>query len=220
MAFIDFTEGLHKQTSRNYLERVVDHDKAACAEKAIQYGADYWDGDRRYGYGGFSYDGRWKPVAERMAEHYGLTPQSRILDVGCGKGFLLYEFTQILPGIEVVGLDRSPYAIENSKEEIRPLITQGDATELPWEDDSFDLVYSLMTLHNLLNWELEQALMEMERVSRGGKYFTAESYRNEQEKVNLLYWQLTCRAFHTPEEWAWLAKQAGYTGDMGFLFFE
>jgi len=220
MAQIDFTEGLHKKTSRNYLERVVDHDKAACAERAIQYGEDYWDGDRRYGYGGFKYDGRWRPVAERITEHYGLTSQSRILDVGCGKGYLLFEFTQILPGVEVAGVDLSQYAIDHAKGEIKPFIKQADATELPWGDNSFDLVYSLMTLHNLYNWQLDKALKEMERVSRGDKYFTAESYRNEQEKVNLLYWQLTCRAFHTPEEWAWLCRQAGYTGDFGFLFFE
>jgi len=220
MAQIDFQGFLHGQTKRNYLERVIDHDKAACAEVAIQFDAEYWDGDRRFGYGGMHYDGRWRPVAEKMADYYGLTPESRVLDIGCGKGYLLYELTQVLPGLEICGLDISPYAIKNAKEEVRPLIREGNAVHLPWEDGAFDLVVSLMTLHNLMNWDLYKALQEMERVSRGGKYFTVESYRTEQEKVNLLYWQLTCRAFHTPEEWSWLCNQAGYTGDFGFLFFE
>jgi len=220
MDVIDFAAGLHGKTRRDYLQRVTDHDKAACAEVAIEFGPDYWDGDRRYGYGGMQYDGRWRPVAEAMVEHYGLTSQSKILDVGCGKGFLLYEFTQVCPGVDVTGLDISKYAIEKAKPEVRSAIVEGAATHLPWEDESFDLVISLMTLHNLKNWELHKALQEMERVSRGGKYFTVESYRTEQEKVNLLYWQLTCRAFHTPEEWMWLCEQAGYTGDVGFLFFE
>jgi len=118
MAYVDFIMKLHKSTKRNYLERVVEHDKAECAEVAIQYGKDYWDGDRKYGYGGFYYDGRWRPVAEEIAKHYGLKPGDKILDVGCGKGFLLYEFTQVIPGVEVAGIDISQYAIDNAKEEV------------------------------------------------------------------------------------------------------
>src|SRR5712691_8047166 len=101
MAFIDFTTSLHKATKRDYIQRVNKHPKAECAEVAIQFGKDYWDGDRRYGYGGMKYDGRWRPVAEAIVKHYGLTKDSSILDVGCGKGFLLYEFTQVIPGIQV-----------------------------------------------------------------------------------------------------------------------
>ena len=95
--YLDFVGVLHTRTARNYVERVVEHEKAACAEIACRFGADYWDGDRRYGYGGYRYDGRWRPVAERMIEHYGLGPGDKVLDVGCGKGFLLYEITQALP---------------------------------------------------------------------------------------------------------------------------
>ena len=113
MAYVDFIMKLHKNSKRDYVERVVSYDKAECAEVAIQYGRDYWDGERQYGYGGYSYDGRWRPVAEAMAKHYGLKPGDRILDVGCGKGYLLYEFTQALPGVEVAGLDISEYAISN-----------------------------------------------------------------------------------------------------------
>ena len=103
---------------------------------------------------------------------------------------------------------------------MQPFLTEGTAHQLPYEDDSFDLVYSINTLHNLYNYELHAALQEMERVSRGAKYLTVEAYRNEQEKVNLMYWQLTCRCFHTPQEWEWHFQQAGYTGDYGFIYFE
>jgi len=220
MSEIDFITALHKRTSRDYLGRVTSHDKAECAEVALQWGRDYWDGDRRYGYGGNYYDGRWRPVAENLVTHYRLPDNARILDVGCGKGFLLFELSQVLPNASVRGLDISSYAIENAKEEIRPSLEIGDAAHLPFPDHSFDLVLSINTFHNLYVDQLWSALRELERVSRNAKYLTVESYRNEREKVNLLYWQLTCRAFHTVAEWKWIFQQTGYAGDYSFIFFE
>ncbi len=220
MPYVDFVSVIHKSTSRDYLGRVTSHDKAECAEVALKWDVDYWDGARHHGYGGFRYDGRWNPVAEKMAEHYNLPADARILDVGCGKAFLLYEFTQVLPDARVTGLDVSHYGLEHAKEEIRPQLVEGHASELPFADDAFDLVFSINTLHNLYNYELWAALREIERVSRGAKYLTVESYRNEREKMNLLYWQLTCRSFYATAEWEWVFQQAGYTGDYSFIFFE
>ncbi len=220
MAYVDFVGVLHTATRRDYLARVVGDDKAACAEVARRFDRDYWDGERRYGYGGYRYDGRWLEVAEIMARHYGLEAGDRILDVGCGKGFLLYEFTRAVPGIEVRGIDLSGYAIAHAKPEVRPFLDRGSAAQLPYADDSFDLVYSINTLHNLYAPELDAAVREIERVGRGAKHITVEAYRDEREKANLLYWQLTCRGFHTPEEWAWLLARGGYGGDLGCIFFE
>lgn len=220
MEQIDFIGGVHQSTKRDYVARVVEHDKAEVAEIATKFGEEYWDGPRHLGYGGYRYDGRWLSVAQAMVKQYGLTRESRILDVGCGKGFLLYEFTQVLPGVEVHGIDISRYAIENGKEEVRERLAVGSATELPFADNHFDFVVSITTLHNLYNYELWDSLGEIERVSRGDKHITVESYRNEREKVNLLYWQLTCRTFWAPKEWEWFMKQAGYTGDYGFIYFE
>ena len=220
MAYVDFLMKLSNSTKRDYVARVVQHDKAKCSEIAIQYGKDYWDGERQYGYGGYKYDGRWKPVAEAMIKHYGLKPGDSILDVGCGKGYLLYELMQLLPGSKVAGLDISSYAIENAKEEVKPFLTQGSATTLPYPDKSFDFVYSLITFHNLYNYELRKALQEVERVGRGAKHIAVESYRNEREKANLVYWQLTCRTFYTPQEWEWFMKESGYTGDYSYIVFE
>lgn len=223
MSYIDFLSPLHKSTHRDYLARVNDpeYPKAKAAGLAKKWAHDYWDGDRRINYGGYRYmEGRWEKVARLMAEQYGIKAGDKILDIGCGKGFLLYDFTKVVPGIEVYGIDVSEYAIANSKEEIRDRLQMGSATGLPWPDKSFDFVYSINTLHNLHNYDLDKALREMERVSNKDKYLCVESYRTEEEKANLLYWQVTCEAFCTPEEWEWWFKQTGYTGDHSFIYFE
>jgi SAM-dependent methyltransferase len=223
MAYIDLLSAIHKSTQRDYLARVndVDFPKPKAAELAKQWGFDYWDGDRKICYGGYRYmEGRWEKVARAMAEHYGIKPGDKILDVGCGKGFLLFDFTKVVPGIEVYGLDISKYAINNSKEEIKDRLQVGNAVKLPFEDRSFDFVYSITTLHNLHCYDLDKALREIERVGKKNKYICVESYRNEVEKANLLYWQVTCEAFNTPDEWDWWFKQTGYTGDHSFIYFE
>jgi SAM-dependent methyltransferase len=220
MPDIDFISAIHKRTTRDYLARVNEGSKAEAASVARQWGRDYWDGDRRFGYGGMRYDGRWRVVAEAMCRHYGLKSGDKVLDIGCGKGYLLYDLTQAVPGIEVCGLDISEYAIDHAKEEVKPYLRVGSAQSLPFEDARFDLVISINTLHNLYCYDLEKALREMQRVGRRNRYLCVESYRNEEEKVNLLYWQLTCEGFYTPKEWAWWFQLCGYTGDWSFIYFE
>jgi protein-L-isoaspartate(D-aspartate) O-methyltransferase len=223
MAEIDFMGVLHKSTQRDYLARVNDQEfpKAKAAELAKQFDFDYWDGDRRICYGGYRYlEGRWEKVARAMVDHYDLPAKPKILDIGCGKAFLLYDFLKVIPDAEIHGIDISPYAIANSKEEIRDRLQVGTATQLPWPDDYFDLVISITTLHNLHAYDLDPALREMERVGKQNKYLCVESYRNEQEKANLLYWQVTCEAFNTPQEWKWWFEQTGYSGDYSFIYFE
>jgi len=220
MPEIDFVSAIHKKTKRDYLARVNEFPKAEAAKIAKRFDKDYWDGDRKLGYGGMRYDGRWRVVAEAMAKHYGIKPGDRILDVGCGKAFLLYDFTQVVPGVEVHGLDISAYAIENSKEEVHPFLQVGDASHLPYDNGSFDLVISINTLHNLYCYDLEAALKEIQRVGKHNRYVCVESYRNEEEKVNLLYWQLTCESFYTPQEWAWWFSLCGYSGEWSFIYFE
>lgn len=222
-SLVELVTPLHKKTPRDYLARMVD-DKVACMEKAREYGSDYWDGDRRYGYGGYRYlPGYWKPVAEQLIARYGLTNESRILDVGCGKAHLLHEIQLILPGVTAVGFDPSAHGIADAPQAIRTSLSIGRA-ESPlsysrFAPKVFDLVLAMGSLHNLKNWERDSALKEIERVGKQ-KYLWVESYRNALEQFNLECWALTCWAFQTPEEWVYELTRNGYTGDYEFVYFE
>lgn len=220
MSRVDFTASLHSSTKRDYVARVVEYDKAECAAIASQFGQEYWDGARQYGYGGYKYDGRWLPIAQKIAQHYKLKSGDRLLDVGCGKGFLLHELTVAVPGLIVAGIDISAYGIENAYPDVKPYLIEGRAESLPFGDDAFDVVITLGTLHNLGVTALDRALAEIERVAKRGSYVMVESYRNEREKANLLYWQLTCKSFYSVEDWEAVFARAGFTGDYGFIFFE
>ncbi len=216
---LNIITSLHKGTKRDYLKRMVD-DKIHCMQVARSYGKDFWDGDRRYGYGGYKYDGRWEPVARKLIEHYRLPKNARILDVGCGKGYLLYEFTRLIPKAEVKGFDISSYAVGDAKEEIKnDLFVQRAQDKFPFKPKEFDLVISITTLHNLIAPDLKKAVKEIERVGKN-KYIAVESYRDEAELFNLECWALTCESFFRPEEWVFLFKEFGYTGDYEFIFFE
>ena len=216
---LDLVTHLHKKTQRSYIDRMVD-DKVHCMLKAKEYEFDYWDGDRRYGYGGYKYDGRWKEVAEKFIEIYNLQSNVKILDIGCGKAFLLYELNQLLPDAEIHGFDISNYGISVAPETIKEhLFLHSAQDKLPYENQYFDLVLSLGCFHNLRIFEIQTAISEMERVGKN-KYIMLESYRNEQEQFNLQCWALTCESFFDKAEWIWLYDHFGYTGDYEFIYFE
>jgi ubiquinone/menaquinone biosynthesis C-methylase UbiE len=211
---------LHKATARNYIERMVN-EKVNCMKKAKEYEVDYWDGDRKYGYGGYNYlPGRWKPVAQALIDIYKLKAGSRILDVGCGKGFLLYEMQLIEPELELYGFDISKHGLARALPELNANLFNYRAQDaLPFGDNYFDLVISLGCLHNLRIFELKTSLGEIQRVGKQG-YVMLESFRNEQELFNLQCWALTCESFYATAEWIWLYNHFGYSGDYEFIYFE
>ena len=183
-------------------------------QTARKFGREFFDGDRSTGYGGFGYQPRfWQPVIPAFRDFYGLDENSRVLDVGCAKGFMLSDMMTMIPGITVAGIDISDYAIENAKEEVKPFVQVANAKSLPFDDDSFDLVISVTTVHNLDRAECAMALREIERVSSKDKFVTVDAYRNAEEKTRMDMWNLTALTYMSVEEWQAFFAQVGYTGD-------
>jgi SAM-dependent methyltransferase len=186
------------------------------ADRAVarQFGREFFDGDRRTGYGGFTYHPRfWQPVIPTLQSHFGLTGKSSLLDVGCAKGFMLHDLAEMIPGITVKGVDVSTYAIEHAIESMRPHVSVADARELPFADDSFDVVISINTVHNLERADLVRSLREIERVKRRGAFITVDAYRTDEERRRMEAWNLTARTILSVEGWKDLFAEAGYTGD-------
>ena len=181
---------------------------------ARKFGKDFFDGDRKHGYGGFEYLPRfWKPVIPTFKEHFNLDSTSSLLDIGCAKGFMLYDLIQIIPGITVSGVDISEYAIENAIDSIKPHVQVANAMNLPFEDNSFDVVIAINTLHNLEKEDFAVALREVERVSRKGSFVTVDAFRNEEEKEAMLAWNLTAKTILSVDEWISFYDECGYSGD-------
>lgn len=181
---------------------------------ARQFGQEFFDGDRSRGYGGFRYMSRfWQPVIPTFKEHFGLSSESSVLDVGCAKGFMMHDLAELIPGITVKGVDVSEYAIANAIEDMRTHVQVADARKLPFADSSFDVVISINTIHNLVRDEFAQALREIERVSKGRSYITVDAYRTDEEKNRMYAWNLTAQTIMHVDEWKAFFAEVGYTGD-------
>lgn len=203
----------YPRTRRNVDERgqeKTEEDRAV----ARRFGKEFFDGERRHGYGGFNYMPRfWQPVIPTFQSHWGLTSRSSVLDVGCAKGFMMHDMAELIPGITVKGIDVSAYAVENAIEDMRPHVRVADARELPFEDNSFDVVISINTVHNLDRNDCATALREISRVARKGAYITVDAYRDENEKDRMFKWNLTAKTIMSVDEWIAFFDEVGYDGD-------
>jgi len=185
-----------------------------------RFGKDYFDGDRLLGYGGYYYDGRWKPIVKRFRDYYQLAEDASVLDVGCAKGFMLHDFKQFMPNLTVAGIDISEYAIENAMETVRPFLSVGNAKNLPYGDKSFDLVVCINTLHNLPFEECKQSVREIQRVSKRHAFIMVDAWRTEEELKRLEKWLLTAQTYMHVDEWKKFFNEVGYTGDYYWCFME
>jgi len=206
---------LYPQSKGRLAERpqITDEDRRV----SRQFGFDYFDGDRRYGYGGFSYHPRfWSETVRLISDHYDLSEQSSILDVGCAKGFMLADFREYLPNAKLRGLDISEYAIEQGYSTVRSDIYLGNAAALPFDDNEFDLVLSINTLHNLDRPGVIEALREIDRVSRGSAFIMVDGWKSDRERSNMEAWVLTAKTMLDADSWLKIFDEAGYTGDYCF----
>ena len=182
---------------------------------ALKFDVEYFDGPREQGYGGYKYDGRWQPVAARLIERYRLTPESKFLDVGCAKGFLMHDLAEACPGIDVQGLEISPYAKEHAMPSVKQKITIGNCLKLPYPDNYFDAAVAINTLHNLDYDGCKESVRELMRVTKNkaNLFIQVDAYCNEEEKAMFETWMLTAQTYLMPEQWEELFREVGYVGD-------
>ncbi len=199
-------------------KRDLDSREKAKSEKtreiARKFEKDFFDGDRKYGYGGFNYNEKyWTNVVKDFKEYWNLDSKSKVLDVGCAKGFMLYDLIKLIPGIQVKGLDISNYAIKNSMEDVKKNLIVGNAKNLPFEDNEFDVVISINSIHNLDIEDCGKSLREIERVSKKNSFITVDAYSNDIEKKRMEAWNLTGKTIMSIDEWKKFFKENNYTGD-------
>lgn len=191
-------------------QTVTDADRAL----SRRFGKDYFDGDRKHGYGGYAYHPRfWTDTVRYMRDYYRLPDDASVLDVGCAKGFMLYDFKLLMPKLTIAGLDISNYAYDQALPEIKPSIRLGTCEHLPFEDRSFDLVVSINTVHNLPLDGCKQAIKEIQRVSRKHAFLMVDAWRTNEERERLSKWVVTCLTAMHVDEWKLLFEEVGYTGD-------
>jgi len=203
----------YPKTKRNLEERLNSKSENE-RNIARKFGKDFFDGDRRYGYGGYNYNPKyWKDVVLDFKEYWNLNSKSSILDVGCGKGFMLYDFKRLIEGINLNGIDISSYAIENCHNEVKQILKTGNAKKLDFADNEFDYVISINTVHNLELNECVDEIKEISRVSKKGSFITVDAYRNNEEKKRMYDWNLTAKTILSVNEWKDLFKKINYNGD-------
>ena len=208
----------HKKTKRNYLQRMSDG-KINAMQISKKYSYDYWDGKRKYGYGGYKYDGRWISKAKKIIKRYKLNSNSKVLDIGCGKGFLVYELSKLLKSKKIYGVDFSNYAIKNSPKEISNNIKKIDARKkIFYKKNEFDLVISINLIHNFSIAEVFSFIKNIKDISKK-TYLSTESYRNNKELYNLQCWALTADSFFSHKEWEWILKINNYYRDYELIYF-
>mgnify|MGYP001296223554 FL=1 len=196
---------------------ITEQDRAI----ARKFDVEYFDGDRLTGYGGYNYSPRfWTDTVAHIKDFYHLDDNSKILDIGCAKGYMMHDLSLLIPGAEIKGIDVSNYAKENAIESMQDNIVVANANNLPFTDDYFDLVIAINTLHNLPLIDCKQAFREINRVTKNNSFVMNDAWRDAKGKQSMLKWNLTALTYMSCDDWEELFKEVDYKGDYYWFFAE
>ena len=155
---------------------------------AWELGKEYYDGKRVNGYGGFKYDGRWQKLLPQIIKRYKLTKKSKVLDLGCKKGFLLKDLNILIPGIKSYGIENHSYAL-NKSVKCKSKLIKSDYYKIPFKNKYFDFVIAFNSLYMQNLGDVIKSLKEIERVSKKS-YIVLASGENDQERNKFYRWTL------------------------------
>jgi SAM-dependent methyltransferase len=172
------------------------------------YDERYFEGGDKSNYGGYSEAS--SPFAlhadtiERLLAHYSL--HGPVLDVGCAKGYLVWELRR--RGVDAWGVDWSEYAVARADDDVRPYLSHASATSLPYPDQHFAAVVSFDVLEHLDRPTAELALKECARVS--------ERQLHQINTGRLEEWRFDGDASHCLklplDQWQGIARGLGLSG--------
>ena len=181
---------------------------------AWELGNKYYDGNRLDGYGGFKYDGRWLKLLPKLIKRYKLTSKSKVLDLGCKKGFLLKDLNILLPGIKSYGIENHSYAL-NKAVKCKSKLIRSEYTKLPFKNKSLDFVIAFNSLYMQNLGDVIKSLKEIERVSKKS-YIVLASGENDEERNKFYKWTLIGTSILLKNEWKTLFKKIKFKGDYYF----
>ena len=200
--------------SKRNLDKRLSEKSPEIVKIAREFSKEFFDGDRKFGYGGLTYHPKyWVNVVKDFVEYYKIKPDAKILDVGCAKGYMVYDFKRQYPGLEMHGVDISEYAIKNCHPEVKDNLQVGKAESLKFEDNYFDLVISINTVHNLELKDCVASIKEISRVSKGNSFITVDAYNSDEEKERMFKWNLTAKTIMSTNDWKDTFKKIGYNGN-------
>ena len=200
--------------SKRNLDKRLSEKSPEIVKIAREFGKEFFDGDRKFGYGGLTYHPKyWVNVVKDFVEYYKIKPDAKILDVGCAKGYMVYDFKRQYPGLEMHGVDISEDAIKNCHPEVKDNLQVGKAESLKFEDNYFDLVISINTVHNLELKDCVDSIKEISRVSKGNSFITVDAYNSDEEKERMFKWNLTAKTIMSTNDWKDKFKKIGYNGN-------
>ena len=207
-----------KKSYRNIRDRDTSKKNKLIASK---FSKEYFDGTRSQGYGGYYYDGRWVKIAKKLIKKFKLKKGSKVLDIGCAKGFLMHDLKKESKNkIEVYGIDISKYAKSRAMSSVKSKIKIMNCKKLDFKDNSFDLVIGINVVHNLSTNLCKKSIEEIQRVSGGKAFIQVDAYRNDNELKILKKWIVTAKTYLKPSEWKKMFKEIGYSGFYDYTILE
>ncbi len=214
--YIDFFFPESTRSDEDRRQRADDPRRDAHVTSSyLRFGYDYFDNPELViGYGGYKYDGRYKPAAENMCRYYGLVPGNSVLEIGCAKGFVLTEFRNL--GMNVTGSDLSAYALQHISPDLQSRAVRSDVVSLPFSNLQFDLVLAKEVLPHVPESFVARAVLECMRVSKKAIFIEIQTGRTERELEYLRKWDATHLTLRPPEWWDTIFSTVGYHGDVHY----
>lgn len=189
-------------------------------KKLQKFPKEYFDGKREHGYGGYYYNPKFfKKIVMSMIKHYKLNKKSKILDIGCAKGFMMYEFKKALPNCEIKGIDISKYCKKKAITKMKKYIKIGTCEKLPYPSKYFDFVTSISTIHNVTKTGIKKSLKEIVRVSKKNAFIRVKAHKNVHHKKKIDQWNIVAKSNLSEKDWLRLFKETNYKGDFQFSKF-